>query len=174
MDISKFKNTLNGGVKSNLYKVELTFPSISGMPTGVEEKLEFLCKGTSIPQSTLSVIEIPYAGRIIPLPNDRTFDEWSITVYNDPKLDLRTAFEMWSAAFNGHESNVNSMEVADLMVVAKVHQLNRAGTVLKSWEFQDVWPVTVSNIDLSYDSSDSLEEFTVSLRYTLWKSDKTN
>lgn len=174
MDINKFKSILNGGVKSNLFKVELTFPAISGLPTGLEEKLEFLCKGSSIPQSTLSVIEVPYAGRVIPLPNDRSFDEWSITVMNDAKLELRTAFEMWSAAINGHESNVNSMEIADLMVVAKVHQLNRAGTVLKSWEFKDVWPTSVSSIDLSYDSSDSLEEFSVGLRYTLWTSDSTN
>lgn len=174
MDINKFKSQLNGGVKSNLFKVELTFPSISGMPAGLEEKLEFLCKAASIPSSTLTVIDVPYAGRVLPVPNDRTFEEWTITVLNDSKMDLRTAFEVWSAAFNGHESNTNSVEISTLMVQSKVHQLNRAGNIIKSWTFQDVFPTTISNIDLNYDSSDSLEEFTVNLRYMLWTSDNTN
>ena len=59
------------------------------------------------------------------------------------------------------------------MVNAKVYQLGRGSTpqsttnagnansVLKEYEFQDIFPTTVSAIDLSYDSSDAIEEFTV-------------
>ena len=32
---------------------------------------------------------------------------------------------------------------------------------LYQYEFRDIWPVNVSNIDLSYDTSDTIEEFTV-------------
>ena len=42
--------------------------------------------------------------------------------------------------------------------------INSDGTnnaVLKEYEFVDIFPTTISAIDLSYDSSDTIEEFTV-------------
>ena len=59
------------------------------------------------------------------------------------------------------------------MTNAKVYQLGRgsatssktsdgdANAVLKEYEFIDIFPTNISAIDLSYDSSDTIEEFTV-------------
>jgi len=59
------------------------------------------------------------------------------------------------------------------MVNATVYQLGRGSTpnsttnagtanaVLKSYDFIDIFPTNVSQIDLSYDSGDTIEEFTV-------------
>jgi hypothetical protein len=59
------------------------------------------------------------------------------------------------------------------MTNATVYQLGRGSTpssqdnsgnansVLKQYEFIDIFPTNVSQIDLSYDSSDTIEEFTV-------------
>ena len=40
--------------------------------------------------------------------------------------------------------------------------------VLKGYKFFGVFPTNVSDIALSYDSSDSLEEFTVELQVQWW------
>ena len=60
------------------------------------------------------------------------------------------------------------------MVDAKVYQLGRGSekssqsagagdgnVVLKEYEFQNIFPTNVSAIDLSYDTGDTIEEFTV-------------
>jgi len=60
------------------------------------------------------------------------------------------------------------------MTNAKVYQLGRgsekssqsAGSgdgnvVLKEYEFIDIWPSNVAAIDLSYDTGDTIEEYTV-------------
>ena len=59
------------------------------------------------------------------------------------------------------------------MKLATVYQLGRGATassttntgttnvVLKQYEFIDIFPTSVSAIDLSYDSSGTIEEFTV-------------
>jgi hypothetical protein len=59
------------------------------------------------------------------------------------------------------------------MVNAKVFQLGRgsvpnsrdntgtSNAVLKEYEFIDIFPTNISQIDLSYDSSDTIEEYTV-------------
>ena len=59
------------------------------------------------------------------------------------------------------------------MVNAKVYQLGRGSSansqsssgegnaVLKEYEFIDIFPTSVSAIDLSYDTGDTIEEYTV-------------
>ena len=59
------------------------------------------------------------------------------------------------------------------MTNAKVYQLGRGSekssqtagagdnVVLKEYEFIDIFPTSVSAIDLSYDTGDTIEEFTV-------------
>ena len=46
-----------------------------------------------------------------------------------------------------------------------VEQLNQAGTVVNSYKLLNCWPSDISTIDLSYDSTDTLEEFTVTWSY---------
>ena len=48
----------------------------------------------------------------------------------------------------------------DLLYVADTADGGKV-TPLKSYKFIDIFPVAVSSIDLSYDSSDTIEEFTV-------------
>ena len=40
---------------------------------------------------------------------------------------------------------------------AKVHQLDREGRTLRSYVFKDVFPTNISAIDLSYETTDTIE-----------------
>lgn len=174
MDISKFKQYLGYGVRANLFKVELTFPSISGIANDLTEKFTFLCKSASQPASNLGKIDVPYQGRMIPIPGDRTFEEYSITVLNDAKHDLRDAFERWHNAIDQIEAHTPQYEYDSLMVDMKFQQLDRSKNVIKEYTFKSAWPVNVSSIEVSNDNNDSVEEFTVSLAYLHWISNTTS
>ena len=41
--------------------------------------------------------------------------------------------------------------------------------VLRTYKFYSIFPTNVSQIDLSYDSSDAVEEFTVTLQVQWWE-----
>ena len=41
--------------------------------------------------------------------------------------------------------------------------------ILRTYKFYSVFPTQVSQIDLSYDSSDAVEEFTVTLQVQWWE-----
>jgi hypothetical protein len=46
---------------------------------------------------------------------------------------------------------------------------NGAGiTPLRSYKFYDIFPTSVSAIDLSYDSSDAIEDYTVEFQVQYW------
>ena len=170
--LSQFKSTLlGGGARPNLFEVELTT-----LPSGITwdpETFRYFCKAAALPASNIAQIDVPFRGRIFKVAGDRTFDVWQVTVINDEDFKLRTAFEEWMNQISKLDNNLGATDPSAYMTNATVFQLGRgsaknskdnagsSNAVLKEYEFVDIFPTAVSAIDLSYDSSDAIEEFTV-------------
>ncbi len=170
--ISNFKSALiGGGARPNLFEVELTT-----LPNGVAwdaDKFRYMCKASSLPASNIAAIDVPFRGRIFKVAGDRTIETWSVTVINDEDFKLRNAFEEWMEQIAKLDNNLGATLPESYMTNATVFQLGRgssksssnsegnANAVLKEYEFIDIFPTSISAIDLSYDSSDAIEEFTV-------------
>ena len=180
--IDDFKSKLvGGGARPNLFEVELVFP------TGLNEKDakdmgKFLVKAANLPASNINVIDVPFRGRNLKIAGDRTFDVWTITVINDTDFMIRNAFERWMNAINKHDNATGEVTPADYQTDMTVSQLGRApkGTpgglggidedvpILRQYKFHGTFPTNVSAIELSYDQTDSIEEFTVDLQVQWW------
>ena len=170
--ISQFKSQLiGGGARPNLFEVELTT-----LPAGIAwpaDNFRYMCKAAQLPASVIANIDIPFRGRIFKVAGDRTIEPWSITVINDEDFRIRKAMEEWVDRIAKLENNLGATDPSAYMVNAKVFQLGRGATpssstnagnanaVLREYEFIDIFPTSVSSIDLSYDSSDTIEEFVV-------------
>ena len=170
--ISDFKGALiGGGARPNLFEVELTT-----LPAGIawdSTNFSYMCKAATLPASNIANIDIPFRGRIFKVAGDRTIDPWTVTIINDEGFKLRNAFEEWADLIAKLDNNLGATDPEAYMVSAKVYQLGRGSTpnsksnsgtansVLKEYEFFNIWPSTVAAIDLSYDSTDTIEEFTV-------------
>ena len=170
--LSQFKSTLlGGGARPNLFEVELTT-----LPSGITwdaESFRYLCKAAALPASNIAQIDVPFRGRIFKVAGDRTFDVWQITVINDEDFKIRTAFEEWMNQISKLDNNLGATDPSAYMTNATVYQLGRgsqnastsnngsSNSVLKEYEFVDIFPTAISAIDLSYDTSDAIEEFTV-------------
>ena len=178
--ISDFKSALlGGGARPNLFEVELTT-----LPAGItwdSTSFSYMCKAASLPASNVANIDIPFRGRIFKVAGDRTIDPWTVTIINDEGFKLRNAFEEWADLIAKLENNMGATNPEAYMVSAKVYQLGRgaspdsmtnsgtANSVLKEYEFYNIWPSTVAAIDLSYDSTDTIEEFTVDFQVQSFK-----
>ena len=170
--ISQFKSQLiGGGARPNLFEVELTT-----LPAGIAwpaDNFRYMCKAAQLPASVIANIDIPFRGRIFKVAGDRTIEPWSITIINDEDFRIRKAMEEWVDLIAKLENNLGATDPSAYMVNAKVFQLGRGSTpssknnagdrnaVLREYEFIDTFPTNVSSIDLSYDSSDTIEEFVV-------------
>ena len=171
--ISQFKSTLaGGGARPNLFEVELpTFPS--AIPGWDADTFKYLCKAANLPASTIASIDVPFRGRTFKVAGDRSIDVWTVTVINDEDFKLRRSFESWMELIAKLDNNLGATNPSSYMSNATVHQLGRGSTVnsttnagadssiLASYNFVDIFPTAVSAIDLSYDSSGAIEEFTV-------------
>jgi hypothetical protein len=170
--ISQFKSALiGGGARPNLFEVELTT-----LPAGIEwdaENFRFMAKAAALPAQNIAQIDVPFRGRIFKVAGDRTIDTWTVTIINDESFNLRNAFEQWTEVIAKLDNNLGATDPSAYMTNAKVFQLGRgskkasqdstgtSNAVLKEYEFIDIFPTTVSEIALSYDTGDTIEEFDV-------------
>ena len=182
--IDKFKSRLTGGIaRPNLFEVVLAFPDgvVDASVSDIDPKSRFLVKAAALPASNIAPISVPFRGRQLKIAGDRTFDEWQITVINDTDFAIRGSFERWMNSMAKVSDMSGNINPEDYTRDAFVYQLGRSAVdaasqkseanmpVLRTYKFYSIFPTNVSQIDLSYDSSDSVEEFTVTLQVQWWE-----
>lgn len=164
--ISDFKGQLKGGgARPNRFKVMVEFPSFAGTVDDMK-KTQFLCISTQLPGSTLGVIEVPFRGRMLKLPGDRTFDEWTCSFINDTDFALRDAFELWHNGINAYNSNTGLTAPDDYMSTVTVTQLDSNDNALKTYTLKLGWPSVIGPIELGQDQTDTYEQFDVTFIYS--------
>jgi hypothetical protein len=186
--LSKFQSKLQGGgARPNLFEVsipDLPDAAKNSSPKATwgsdeQENFSIMCKAAQLPASTIASIDVPFRGRTLKVAGDRTIENWNITIINDEDFAIRNAMEAWMNAIAKLSNNTGAVNPSSYMTDAYVYQLGRGYssgrfskansgtddgesiTPLKSFKFLDIFPVSVSAIDLSYDSGDTIEEFTV-------------
>jgi len=183
--LTQFKNRLaGGGARPNLFECTIpSFPSALGRRVwrngGRRENgnFKFLAKAAQLPASTIAEVPVPFRGRILKVAGDRTFDTWTVTIINDEDFQLRTAFETWMNVMSKLNDATGVTNPSSYMTDAYVTQLgrgrqaeakkNRTGgksSVLRNYKFFDIFPTEVAAIELSYDNTDQIEEFTVTFQ----------
>ena len=171
--ITDFKSKLTGGgARPNLFEVERAFPDSISIDNDVKDKSRFLVKAAALPASNITPIDINFRGRILKIAGDRTFDTWTITVINDTDFAIRSAFEKWMNVINKLSDATGFNDPAEYQEDAYVHQLDRDGSTLRTYKFFDIFPTNISQMDLSYETIDTVEEFTVELQVLYWESIK--
>ena len=171
--IQDFKSALiGGGARPNLFEVTIpgNIPGSGVLPNN----FALLCKAANLPASNIASIDVPFRGRIFKVAGDRTFDTWTITVINDQDFGIRNVMESWMQSIGQYSDGSGFTNPADYMVNAYVKQFKRGKSnvgfdtptgagleVAQTYKFYDIFPTNVSAIDLSYDTSDTIEEFTV-------------
>ncbi len=170
--VDDFKAKLKGGgARPNLFRATVNFPIYAG---GDVELTSFMCKAAQLPASIMNVIEVPFRGRQLKIAGDRTFEVWSPTVINDTGFEVRTALERWMNGMNGHSANTGITNPVAYQADLLVEQLDKDGSVLKTYKFRGCFPTNLSAIELSYDTVDTLEEFTVEFQVQYWEADTTS
>ena len=177
--IQDFKSALiGGGARPNLF--EVTIPSPPG-GVNLTENFPILCKSAALPASNIASIDVPFRGRIFKVAGDRTFDTWTVTIINDQDFLIRDAMEAWMQSIGQYGDASGFTNPADYMCNAFVKQFKRGKSdvgkgvpfgsgleVAATYKFYDIFPTNIAAIDLSYDSSDTIEEFTVEFQVQYW------
>ena len=175
-NINRFRSTLASGARPNLFKINLTAPTDISDPEGLLAaggNFSLLCRSAAIPSYTIGVIEVPFRGRRIKLPGDRTYGEWTVTVINDQNQGMRKVFDNWLAYINNPDGTdiirpTTGAAVGDessYRTTVSIDHYRGDGTISRKYALLEAFPTDVSAIDLSYDTTDAIQEFTVTFNY---------
>jgi len=168
--ISEFKAKLSQLVRPNRFLVTLSPPAIFEHGQDLE-LLTFLTQGAKIPEKNIGEIEIKYHGMSLKLPGDQTHEDLTLTFYNHYGWEARDMFEDWIEVLQTTGNNnertdaINAIDDSSIMIqqIGDVEE-----DILAEYTFYNVFPKSVSEIELSMDNYDSVETFTVSFAYSHW------
>ena len=173
--ISEFRGKAlnNAGARANLFDVTMTGASAAGLNAS---EFTFACKAAQIPAMAVATIDVPYFGRTIKVPGNKTFDNWTVTIINDEGFHIRNGFEKWIAAMGSHAGNVASIgadfagEGGSLYGSAIVQHYKKTSAAITQakYSFVNIFPVSIAEIALAWDANDAIEEFTVEFAYDYW------
>jgi len=178
--VQDFRNKLaKGGARPSLFEMQITWPDALRGAVNVstaERDFRFLCQISEIPASTVGSFQVPYFGRKLNFAGDRKFEALTVTVLNDEDFKVRKALEAWSAAITGHVTvtsrfggGINAGSYATDGIVYQYGR-NNGGEILAAYKFVGMWPESISNIGLDWESTDQLEKFQVGFQYQWWTS----
>jgi hypothetical protein len=187
-------NLINGGARNNLYIVSGSFPgggsaainAVAGVAGAIgggaaaalasnvaavagngnpNAQVQFLCKATKLPASDIGEIKANYMGREFKYAGDRTFADWSVTVYNDGTYGLHKAFINWQNLINTNASNVGPNANAGYLQDWFVTPVTREGNPIITYKMVGCWPKTVGEVALAFDPNPAISETPVTLSY---------
>lgn len=169
--IAEFKaQMIGGGARPNQFRVEIVFPQYVTLGVVAGQRAQFLCKAAQLPASTIETLPVLYRGRPVNFAGERTFQPWTVTIYNDTTFGIRNALEQWQSGIQNYNTTLGRTNPTDYQVDLNVHQLDRNGATIKSYKFVDAFPTSISAIGLDFETQNAIEQFDVEFTYNFFTS----
>ena len=154
-----------GGAAPNLFEVEIVWPWNTNISSRYSIKTSFL------PASISTSSTVNYLGRVFKFAGERTYPQWTCTFLNDEDFKLRNALERWSDYISGHVKLGRTSQTGsnkgplDYQSSAILTQFSKNGNPLKKYTFNGLYPLTLTDIPVSWDTTNAIEEFTATFEY---------
>ena len=165
--LSTFKSALtHGGARPSLFEFAIT-----AAPSGVESSLasvNLYCNVSEIPGLTVTPIERVYKGRTVKIPGDMVFADLSTTIINTEDFSVRNEIEKWMEAINSTVENESVSDSDFGTGTAILTHFQKGGNKTMEYTFVDIWPTSVAEIALSYDTASDIEQFDCTWAYNYY------
>lgn len=179
-------SVLEDGARPSKYRAMILFPTSM---VDYQTELDVMCKSTEIPTKTNEVIFLKHKGRNIPIPGQERFGHTlNLTFYLDSKHKYKSLFEEWMQGLN-YDNYASDNDLSDTTINVKDSQFGDTPSIVKSkiklvqlnfdgdleeveYEFFNVFPKEISQVNLGSESVSAISEFSVAFVYSHYKINK--
>lgn len=166
--VTELKQALGPGARANKYRLHFHIPQAVPQTADLST-WDTLAVSSSFPEKTIGTIIASNQGRDLRLPGDTSFPEtWEVTLYNTEGHDLRRAILEWMRSTDHFQDNMHSGVPNEVMTTMAVSQLDSAMNETVRYTFHNVWPSSVGSIELSDETKDTIQQFTVTFTFSDW------
>ena len=170
--IDDFKAALQyGGARPTLFDFSITGWGISNAPSVGLSDMALFCNVSAIPALTVTPIERVYFGRTVKIPGDMVFADLTTSFINTEDYSVRNEIEVWMNEINGHSTNLTDLlnTTGGWQGTGTLTQYSKDGKSLMVYTFVGLWPQTIAEIALSYDTVSDIETYDVTWSYNYRK-----
>ena len=165
MQISALRTAIKSGLsRSNRWRVLVNFPGYAGSGTNGQQA-SLLARTTNTPASTVGVIDLTWGGRNLPIPGDRTYEEFTVTFIGVNDMLVYNAYQKWSENINGSDSNRGLTNLDTIMNDVTLEMMDVNDNVTKTFILHDAWPSVVGQMSLDSGEMDGYSQYDVVFRY---------
>ena len=173
-----FLTSFKAGVNGNFARAYLFYAKIQAPTTAttIPDSQKFLVRSTSMPQSTITPLEVPYQGMLYKVGGTQEFAEWECTFNADNAMALRSSFIAWQTSVhnpitNAHGKPTDYFGTVQIEMLDPFQDFTGEATAKYVATLNNCWPSTVGAIDLAYDSKE-VAQFSVTFTYN-WHTEAT-
>ena len=182
--ISNFKTAIGKPVRPNLFKAEIVGWENNAVlnallvKRGVADidEFSFRCEKAEFPGRSIATSDdTGGGGPALKLPYDVTYNDITISVICSADMKERVFFESWIDSIVGRaELNPTTAVTGGLVsyfddyargVTLIVDQLDEAGNTLIRYRMNDVYPITISPMNATWEEVNSYQRFGVTFFY---------
>ena len=161
--IDQFRKALGSGHRSNQFMISVTLPSIY-IKGDAQKNMQFICFASSIPEQALGNIQVNYRGLVANYAGDPVPAEtWTVSCYNPTSFNLRKSLIAWKRAYQEEGTTHGLDEI--VMATADIYLLGKNNNYLYQTTLYNVWPRTIGEIALSWDTQNQLSTFDCQFSY---------
>ena len=161
-------DTLKAGLKYGGARPAFFDFAVSGDGATIAD-MNLYCNVSALPPLTVTPIERQYFGRTVKIPGDMVFGDLATTIIQTETGAERNGIEQWMYKINSHVGNLRDSSFGPQMgtewSTGTLTQYDKAGAVILEVSFTGLWPTTVAEIPLSYDTMSDIEQFDVTWAY---------
>jgi len=160
-NVENFNNQYIGDyARQNLFLVNIAGVRASGEVAGGG----MFVKATSLPATTVGMVEVPYQNRKLKVPGDRTFADWTATVIQDEGYELRNQLLDWQRDITGFSEFKSTHTVSAAHRKITIQPYNRDGSKAETHQANVYgWPSAIGAVELSWES-EAVQEYTVTFQ----------
>jgi len=180
MRISKALSTFAGNfARPTKYNAIITFPSALSINPDSGNQLDVLCKTITSPSAQNDTYDIKIKGHTLKLPGrTNQSQEISVTFYVDEYYTVKGMFQDWIHGIDNRSTIARNGPSSGLVSASKGAPNARYGNIVLIgrdfiespkqpivFEFEDVFPTSVSELPFDTAGKDSVLELTVTFAY---------
>ena len=175
--LSAFKAQLKDAARPNRFWITINpigaagadgVQSSANIPEWQEEPMSFLVKSAGLPAATIGEIELNWQGMKAKIAGDPTFEDFTVTFVNDYEFKAKNFIEKWMQVVAKTDDNQRSSH-ARYKTEILVEQLGRTGEVIRTYNVQGAYPKQMDQVELSMESTDAVQELSVTFGYDTWE-----
>ena len=134
---------------------------------GAERQVNLNCRRTSFPPASFSTFENKTIGPLQKFPYEYLYEDFDMEFYLDDNHTERNFFLEWMNKIKNPKTNnfgYKDHYSTRIEIIQKDRlQLNRYKVVLV-----EAYPISVGEVQLAYDQTDTVNTFNVTFAYTYW------